>query len=89
MAATNTAADLRVSARAPLPDADAGTAYGGRSPVLLADLSTGVALEPGHLHVEFSGAEDLLGELFELAQAAANDYDRFCAAAEPVAHRSA
>jgi hypothetical protein len=55
----------------------------------LADLSTGVALEPGHLHVEFSGAEDLLGKLFELAQAAANDYDRFCAAAEPVAHRSA
>jgi hypothetical protein len=46
----------------------------------LADLSTGVALEPGHLHVEFSGAEDLLGKLFELAQAAANDYDRFCAA---------
>jgi hypothetical protein len=50
----------------------------------LADLSTGVALEPGQLHIAFSGAVDLLAKLFEFAQAASNDYDRFCAAAEPV-----
>ncbi len=55
----------------------------------LADLSAGVALEPGHLHVVFSGAEDLLAKLFELAQAASNDYTRFCAAAEPVERRTA
>lgn len=55
----------------------------------LKDLSAGVALEPGHLHVAFSGAEDLLAKLFELAQAASNDYDRLCAAAEPVEGRTA
>jgi hypothetical protein len=55
----------------------------------LKDLSAGLALEPGHLHVTFSGAEDLLAKLFELAQAASNDYDRFCAAAEPVDRRTA
>jgi hypothetical protein len=32
----------------------------------LADLSAGVALEPGHLHVEFSGAEELLGKFSNL-----------------------
>jgi hypothetical protein len=55
----------------------------------LKDLSPGLVLEPGHLHVTFSGAEDLLAKLFELAQAASNDYDRFCAAAEPVDRRTA
>jgi hypothetical protein len=55
----------------------------------MAGLSTGVAIEPGHLHIAFSGAEDLLAKLFEFAQAASNDYDRFCAAAEPVDQRSA
>jgi hypothetical protein len=54
----------------------------------LADLSSGVAIEPGHLHIAFSGTEDLLAKLFELAQAASNDYDRFCAAAEPVEDRT-
>ena len=49
----------------------------------LADLAPGVALEAGHLHIEFSGMEDLLGKLFELSQAASNDFDRFRAAAEP------
>ena len=51
----------------------------------LADLAAGVALEPGHLHIEFVGAEDLLSKLYELAQAASNDFDRFRAAAEPAA----
>ena len=55
----------------------------------LKDLSAGVALEPGHLHVEFSDAEELLGKLFELAQVASNDFDRFRAAAETVEQRPA
>jgi len=50
----------------------------------LAGLSAGVALEPGHLHIAFSGAEDLLSKLYELSQAATNDFDRFRATAEPV-----
>ena len=54
----------------------------------LTDLSPGVALEAGHLHIAFSGTEDLLGKLFELSQAASNDFDRFRAAAEPVVRRS-
>jgi len=55
----------------------------------LADLSPGVALEAGHLHIAFSGTEDLLGKLFELSQAASNDFDRFRAVAEPAERRSA
>jgi hypothetical protein len=55
----------------------------------VAELSAGVALEPGHLHVEFSGTEDLLAKLYELSQAASHDFDRFRAAAEPVERRSA
>ena len=50
----------------------------------MADLPAGVALTPGQLQVAFAGKEDLLAKLFELAQAASNDYDRFCAVAEPV-----
>jgi hypothetical protein len=50
----------------------------------VAGLSAGVALEAGHLHIEFSDTEDLLSKLFELSQAASNDFDRFRAAAEPV-----
>jgi len=55
----------------------------------LADLAPGVALEAGHLHIAFSGTEDLLGKLFALSQAASNDFDRFRAAAEPAVRRSA
>ena len=55
----------------------------------LADLSPGVALEAGHLHIAFSGTEDLLSKLFALSQAASNDFDRFRAAAESVEPRSA
>ena len=55
----------------------------------LAELPAGVALEPGHLRIEFSGAQDLLGKLYELAQAASNDFDRFRAAVEPAVRRSA
>jgi hypothetical protein len=55
----------------------------------LADLPAGVALEPGHLQIEYSGTEDLLRKLFELSQAASNDYDRFRAATEPAERQSA
>jgi hypothetical protein len=55
----------------------------------LTDLPPGVALEAGHLHIAFSGTEDLLGKLFELSQAANNDFDRFRAAAEPAVRGSA
>jgi len=55
----------------------------------LPDLSPAVALEAGHLHITFSSTEDLLGKLFELSQAASNDFDRFREAAEPADRRSA
>ena len=55
----------------------------------LVDLSPEVALEAGHLHIAFVGAEDLLSKLFELSQAASNDFDGFRAAAEPAEQRSA
>jgi hypothetical protein len=55
----------------------------------LADLPPGVALESGYLHITFSSTTDLLSKLFELSQAASNDFDRFRAAAEPVESRSA
>jgi hypothetical protein len=55
----------------------------------LTDLPAGVVLAAGHLHIAFSGTEDLLGKLFELSQAASNDFDRFRAAAEPAERRSA
>jgi hypothetical protein len=41
------------------------------------DLSDGVALEPGHLHISFHGTEDLLSKLYALSQAAASDFVRF------------
>lgn len=46
------------------------------------DLPQGVELEPGRLRVEFSRTEELLQRLFEVARAAANDYDTFQATIE-------
>jgi hypothetical protein len=43
----------------------------------VAGLSAGIALKPGHLHIQFVSTEDLLCKLVELSQAAANDFDRF------------
>jgi len=43
----------------------------------LADLPRGIDLKPGELTVEFSGAEDLLRQLFELSQAILNNYAAF------------
>ena len=48
------------------PDVQQRTSY---------DLPQGLLLEPGRLTVTFSGAEDLFGKLFELAQAAVNEFD--------------
>ncbi len=55
----------------------------------VAGLSAGIALEAGHLHIKFSGTEDLLTKLYELSQAAANDFDRFRAATETAERRTA
>jgi hypothetical protein len=54
----------------------------------MADLPTGIRFEAGCLTVEFDKPEDLLGKLFELAKAAHNDYEAFCAAAEKTAGRA-
>ncbi len=48
----------------------------------MADLPAGVRLEAGCLTVWFDKPEELLAKLFELAKAAHNDYEAFCAAAE-------
>jgi hypothetical protein len=50
------------------------------------DLPAGVRLEPGRLCIEFNGSMQLLSSLYELSQAATNDYDRFCATAEGRRH---
>jgi len=43
----------------------------------LPDLPEGVGLTPGALHIQFQSPEELLGKLFALAQAIANDYEAF------------
>ena len=48
----------------------------------LRDLPAGIHLEAGRLMIEFAGAEQLLSKLYELSQAAANDFDTFRATAE-------
>jgi len=40
-----------------------------------------VSIRPGELRIQFSGADDLFRQLFELAQAMKNDYERFKALA--------
>ena len=47
----------------------------------LSTLPPGIELGPGTLKVEFREAQDLLQKLFELVQAAANDFERFEVAA--------
>jgi hypothetical protein len=49
------------------------------------DLPEDIQLQPGLLEVRFNGAEDLMKKLFELATAAANDFDRFVERVEPAA----
>ena len=46
------------------------------------DLPEGIRLEAGRLMIEFAGAEQLLSRLYELSQAAANDFEAFRATAE-------
>jgi hypothetical protein len=48
----------------------------------MADLPDGIRIDAGRLTVDFDKPEDLLGKLFELAKAAQNDYEAFCAATE-------
>jgi hypothetical protein len=55
----------------------------------IATLSEEIGLQPGHLHIEFSGTEDLLAKLYQLSQAASNDFNLFRAATESVEQRSA
>jgi hypothetical protein len=43
----------------------------------LPDLPAGMRLSPGVLHIQFQSSEELLGKLFALAQAIANDYEAF------------
>ena len=45
---------------------------------MIEDLPLGLTLVPGKLVVEFDAPEELFAKLYELAQAAANDYDRIC-----------
>ncbi len=45
------------------------------------DLPEGVHLQSGRLTIDFVGAEQLLSRLYEVSQAAMNDYDVFCEAA--------
>ena len=47
----------------------------------VADLPAGVSVLPGRLTIQYDGVEELLSRLYELAQAAANDFDRFSASA--------
>ena len=47
----------------------------------VADLLGGVCFEPGKLTVLYDSVEELLRRLYELAQAAANDFDGFSGAA--------
>jgi len=47
------------------------------------ELPSDVELGAGHLMVQFTGAEDLLTKLYELAQTIANDYELFCRRVNP------
>lgn len=46
-----------------------------------ATLPAGVRLEAGRLTIDFQSVQDLLGKLYGIAQAAAEDFDRFQSAA--------
>ena len=48
-------------------------------------LPAGISLERGRLRIDFASVEELFAKLYELAQAAANDYDTI---AEVIAKRS-
>ena len=53
------------------------------------DLPEGIRLEAGRLMIEFAGAEQLLSRLYELSQAAANDFEAFRATAETASTQNA
>ena len=47
------------------------------APRTMTDLPPGITLSPGRLEVRFFGAQDLLGRLFDLAQAISQDFRHF------------
>ena len=55
----------------------------------MAELPETIRLEPGHLHVEFDGTEDLVTKLYQIAVAASNNFSLFRSATESVSQRSA
>ena len=70
----------RAGARITIPvDTTAGSPAG-------AGLPAGVQLDRGTLQVQFEHVEDLLGKLYQLSQAAVNDFEGFRAAAEGNLH---
>ena len=48
----------------------------------VASLPPGICLQADSLHVDFRGAEDLLGKLYALAQTVGNDFEAFQAVVE-------
>jgi hypothetical protein len=50
--------------------------------IRLPELPVGIAIESGRLTVEFNRTEELLQRLFEVAKAAANDFEAFQAVVE-------
>jgi len=54
-----------------------------------ADLAAGIFFEPGRLTIDYRSVEELLCRLYELAQAAANDFDQFSELAMPTTSRTA
>jgi hypothetical protein len=48
----------------------------------LVNLPAGIFLQADSLHVDFHGAEDLLGKLYALSQAVGNDFEAFKAVVE-------
>lgn len=54
----------------------------------VAHLPAGIFLQADSLRVDFKGAEDLLGKLFELAQTVGNDFQSFKALVERSAYPS-
>jgi hypothetical protein len=49
----------------------------------LRDLPEGIVIEPGRLAIVFASTQELLVKLFELARAAANEFEKFDAAVSP------
>ena len=73
----NAARSQRVAAAVRIPVVPVSPAGKGLS------VPPGLRLRPGRLEVDFNGAEELLGKLFALSQAAAKDFEAFRDCVEP------